>query len=124
MLHLSPKSTKIVNTRQKGGKNVLNSFQFIAKYIKRHRFQYMAGIITLFVVDFANLFIPKLTGTITDGLTAHTFAWDDVKFCLLQIFMLGLTLAIGRFLWRFLSLGPPVPSKKNFVTICSATWKR
>ena len=105
MLHLSPKSTKIVNTRQKGGKNVLNSFQFIAKYIKRHRFQYMAGIITLFVVDFANLFIPKLTGTITDGLTAHTFAWDDVKFCLLQIFMLGLTLAIGRFLWRFFIFG-------------------
>ena len=61
----------------------MNSFQFIAKYIKRHRFQYAAGIITLFVVDFANLFIPKLTGSITDGLTAHTFTWDDVKLCLL-----------------------------------------
>lgn len=83
----------------------MNSFQFIAKYIKRHRFQYAAGIITLFVVDFANLFIPKLTGSITDGLTAHTFTWDDVKLCLLQIFLLGLTLAIGRFLWRFFIFG-------------------
>ena len=83
----------------------MNSFQFIAQYIKRHRFQYVAGIITLFVVDFANLFIPKLTGTITDGLTAHSFTWDDIKLCLLRIFLLGLTLAIGRFLWRFFIFG-------------------
>ncbi|MBO4976205.1 MAG: ABC transporter ATP-binding protein [Lachnospiraceae bacterium] len=83
----------------------MNSFQFIAQYIKRHRFQYVAGIITLFVVDFANLFIPKLTGTITDGLTAHTLDWNGIKLCLLQIFLLGLTLAIGRFLWRFFIFG-------------------
>lgn len=83
----------------------MNSFQFIAQYIKRHRFQYVAGIITLFVVDFANLFIPKLTGTITDGLTAHTLDRNGIKLCLLQIFLLGLTLAIGRFLWRFFIFG-------------------
>ena len=83
----------------------MNSFQFIAQYIKRHRFQYVAGIITLFVVDFVNLFIPKLTGTITDGLTAHTLDWNGIKLCLLQIFLLGLTLAIGRFLWRFFIFG-------------------
>ena len=83
----------------------MNSFQFIAQYIKRHRFQYVAGIITLFVVDFVNLFIPKLTGTITDGLTAHTLDWNGIKLCLLQILLLGLTLAIGRFLWRFFIFG-------------------
>lgn len=84
---------------------ILKPLQFIAQYIRRHKYQYAAGILTLFVVDFANIFIPKLTGTITDGLTAHTMDWNGVKLCLLQIFLLGLTLAIGRFLWRYFLFG-------------------
>lgn len=83
----------------------MSSFQFIFQYIKKHKFQYLAGILTLFVVDFANLFIPQLTGTITDGLTAHTMDWNGVKACLLAIFLLGLTLTIGRFLWRYFLFG-------------------
>ena len=83
----------------------MSSFQFIFQYIKKHKFQYLAGILTLFVVDFANLFIPQLTGTITDGLTAHTMDWNGVKSCLLAIFLLGLTLTIGRFLWRYFLFG-------------------
>ena len=57
----------------------MNAFQFIFQYIKRHKVQYTLGIITLFVVDFANIFIPKLTGVITDGLTAHSLDWSGVK---------------------------------------------
>ena len=83
----------------------MNSFTFLYQYIKRHKYQYTAGIITLFVVDFANLFIPRLTGTITDGLTAHSLDWNGIKLCLLAIFGLGLTLALGRFLWRFFLFG-------------------
>lgn len=83
----------------------MNAFQFIFQYVKKHRFRYIAGIITLFVVDFANLFIPKLTGTITDGLTAHTLDWNGVLHNLIAIFLLGLLLAIGRFLWRFFIFG-------------------
>ena len=83
----------------------MNTFQFIIQYIKKHRFQYIAGIITLFVVDFANLFIPKLTGTITDGLAARTLDWDGVVSCLVSIFVLGFTLAVGRFLWRYFLFG-------------------
>lgn len=83
----------------------MTSFQFIFQYIKRHKIRYICGIVTLFVVDFANLFIPRLTGTITDGLTAHTMDWNGVKQALLAIFLLGLLLAIGRFLWRFFLFG-------------------
>lgn len=83
----------------------MHTFTFLSKYLKKHRFQYIAGILTLFVVDFANLFIPRLTGTITDGLTEHRFSMSDVEKCLAAIFFLGLTLAIGRFLWRFFLFG-------------------
>lgn len=83
----------------------MNSFQFIFQYISRHKWRYLAGIITLFVVDFANLFIPKMTGTITDGLTAHTINQAGIMRGLVSIFLLGATLAIGRFLWRYFILG-------------------
>jgi len=83
----------------------LKSIKFVSNYIYRHRFRYIAGIITLFIVDFANLFIPKLTGSITDGLTARILDWDGVVKLLIGILALGLTLAIGRFLWRYFLFG-------------------
>ena len=79
----------------------MEPFSFIFRYIKKHKARYIAGILTLFVVDFANLFIPKLTGTVTDGLTARTMNWNGVKECLLAIFLLGALLTLGRFLWRY-----------------------
>lgn len=83
----------------------MDTFRFIFQYIKKHRRQYGAGILTLFVVDYANLFIPKLTGTVTDGLAARTMDWDGVAACLVSIFLFGVTLALGRFLWRFFIFG-------------------
>lgn len=83
----------------------MNPFSFMMQYIKRHKFRYAAGILTLFVVDYCNIFIPQMTGTITDGLTAHSIDWHGVILCLVKLFLLGLTLAIGRFLWRFFLFG-------------------
>ncbi len=83
----------------------MEELRFIMQYIKRHKWHYLAGIITLFVVDFANLYIPRITGTVTDGLTARTLDWNGVKSCLLGLLLLGLTLAVGRFLWRYFLFG-------------------
>lgn len=83
----------------------MTTFQFIFQYIKRHRLQYALGILTLFVVDFANIFIPKITGIITDGLRAGNIDWAGIKHNLLILFLLGLTLAVGRFLWRYFLFG-------------------
>ena len=83
----------------------MKEVQFIMQYIKRHMWQFVGGIITLFVVDYANIYIPKMTGIITDGLTAGNFGWNDVLRHVIYILLLGLTLAIGRFLWRFFLFG-------------------
>lgn len=83
----------------------MNAFPFICQYIRRHRLQYILGILTLFFVDYANIFIPKLTGVITDGLTTHSMDWGDVKKNLLYLFLLGLSLAVGRFFWRYFLFG-------------------
>lgn len=83
----------------------MKSFSFIMEYIKKFRWRYAAGILTLFIVDFANLFIPKTTGIITDGLTAGTISWNEIRNHLIIILLLGLTLAVGRFLWRYFLFG-------------------
>lgn len=83
----------------------MQSLKFIFKYINRHWVRYIVGIITLFVVDFANVYIPRLTGDITDGLADRTFLWGDVVRCLVIMGCLGLTLALGRFLWRHCLFG-------------------
>lgn len=83
----------------------MSSFSFIFEYVKHHKAQYIFGLTTLFIVDFANIFMPKITGTITDGLTAHTIDWPGIRSRLVILFLLGLTLAVGRFLWRYFLFG-------------------
>lgn len=83
----------------------MSSFKFILQYIMRHKWRYLGGIITLFIVDFANLLIPRLTGTITDGLTAHSIDMDGIMFYIVCILGVGAVLAIGRFFWRFFLFG-------------------
>ena len=83
----------------------MEQFRFIWQYIKQHKWQYIGGIVTLFVLDFANLYIPKVTGIITDGLAAHTIDRDGVLRNIGIILGIGLTLAVGRFLWRYFIFG-------------------
>lgn len=104
-------------------RNFMSTFQFAFQYIKRHRIRYLAGIVTLFVVDFANLFIPKLTGTITDGLTARTMNWQEIKICLLFFFSVWHSRS-DVFSGVFSSSVLPAPLKRNCETICLHIWKK
>lgn len=59
----------------------------------------------MFILDFANLYIPKVTGIITDGLAAHTMDMRGVWKNIVIILSIGLTLTVGRFLWRYFIFG-------------------
>ncbi len=83
----------------------MQQFKFLMSYIKRHKWSYFGGIVTLFVVDYMNLLIPQLTGEVTDGLTGHTLDFDGVMRIIGTIMIVGTILAIGRFLWRYFIFG-------------------
>mgnify|MGYP000136394946 CR=1 FL=1 len=83
----------------------MKEFKFLWKYISRHRWQYIGGIITLFVVDFLNLYIPRLTGEVTDGLTAHTLSFSGLLKIIAAIMIVGAIIALGRFFWRLFLFG-------------------
>ena len=71
------------------------------RYIKKYFFQYLTGILILFGVDLLSVYIPQLTGEVTDGLGGGGFTWDNVARCVLLIFLCGLGMAMGRFGWRW-----------------------
>lgn len=75
------------------------------KYIKKYWFKYLMGIIVLFGVDLLSIYIPQLTGEVTDGLGKSVamggFTHDDIARCCLLIFLCGLGMALGRFGWRW-----------------------
>lgn len=77
----------------------------ILPYLRRHIWAYFGGIATLFVVDYANLYIPQFTGDITDGLEQGTLDFSGIMELVLYILLCGLVLMIGRFLWRYFIFG-------------------
>lgn len=77
----------------------------ILKYLSRYKWKYFLGIITLFVVDYVNLYIPQFTGEITDGLEGHTLDMEGLLQGILKIVLVGLILMAGRFGWRYFIFG-------------------
>ena len=83
----------------------MQEFKFLWKYISRHKWRYIGGIATLFVVDFLNIYVPRFTGEATDGLTAHTLSFNGLLKIIAAILIAGALIAVGRFLWRFFLFG-------------------
>ena len=83
----------------------MKELKYISRYVKRHGLQYILGITALFAVDLMNVYIPRYTGEITDGLEAQTLDMDGVLGLILRILILGAIVALGRFFWRYFIFG-------------------
>ncbi len=81
------------------------SARFIWRYIWRHRIAYIIGLVTLFVVDFTNLYVPQFMGEITDGLTSGTMDRNGLFKYILGILICGIIIMTCRFLWRYTLFG-------------------
>ena len=83
----------------------MKELKFVSRYVKRHGLQYILGIVALFAVDLMNVYIPRYTGEITDGLEAQTLDMNGVLRLILRILILGAIVALGRFFWRYFIFG-------------------
>ncbi|SFQ44586.1 ATP-binding cassette, subfamily B [Lachnospiraceae bacterium XBB1006] len=79
----------------------MKNFKFLFRFVKPHMIRYIIGIVVLAGVDYASLFIPAYTGELTDGLTNHTLDLAGVRHLILMVVLCGMTMAVGRFLWRY-----------------------
>lgn len=73
--------------------------------VKRHAPAYLMGLVTLFVVDYVNLFVPQYMGEVTDGLEAHLLDTAGILAICAKIVLCGAVVFAGRFLWRYFIFG-------------------
>ncbi len=83
----------------------MKQLKFAGRYIARHWWQYVLGILALYVVDQVNVYVPEFTGNIIDGLTDGTLNLDGAMKIVWTIVLMGAAIAIGRFCWRFFIFG-------------------
>lgn len=74
-------------------------------HLMKYGRQYVAGMLCLLAVDYLELFIPQLTGNITDGLTQGTFTLKALMLTVLLIIVIATAVALMRFGWRVLIFG-------------------
>lgn len=84
----------------------MREMKFAGRYIRRYIPQYLIGIIALLLVDLLNVYIPRFTGQITDGLETHTITMPQIWMLIGKILLFGVLIALGRFCWRYFILGP------------------
>ena len=68
--------------------------------LKKYGPAYLLGLITLLMVDYVELFVPKLIGEATDGLAAHFIDARGVLIIAGKIVLCGIAVMFGRFWWR------------------------
>lgn len=78
----------------------MKNAKFLFRFIRPHLVSYTLGLIVLGIVDYASLFVPKITGELIDGLTANSMGMDGVMNCIYKILLVGAIMMVGRFLWR------------------------
>lgn len=77
----------------------------ISRYLWKYKWHYLFGVIVLLAVDLASLYIPQFTGEIIDGITNGSLKMDGVVRIILEIFIAGIIMMLGRFGWRFFIIG-------------------
>lgn len=73
--------------------------------LKKYALRYLVGVAMLYLVDWIGLFVPQLTGEITDGLAAHVLDARGVGLLAGKIVLCGAAVMIGRFFWRYFIFG-------------------
>ena len=86
-------------------KKIRNRKGILRPLLKKYALRYVFGIAMLYIVDWVGLFIPQLTGEITDGLTAPLLDARGVLLLAGKIVLCGAAVMLGRFCWRYFIFG-------------------
>ncbi len=78
----------------------MKSFSRLKSFFIEHKWSYIFGIIWLLVVDIMQLIIPRIMGTLIDGLEDNILDRIDILRYALYIILTGLIVALGRYFWR------------------------
>ncbi|ONI38315.1 hypothetical protein AN639_07855 [Candidatus Epulonipiscium fishelsonii] len=77
----------------------------LKQYIFKYKWFYVIGILMLWMTNVAQMYIPKATAAVTDGITIGNLDIDGVVEILKMLVLSILMIVIGRMGWRFTLVG-------------------
>lgn len=80
-------------------------YGLVQPMLRKHRLRLLVGFVTLISVDLLQLLIPRFVKTAVDALAAGTATHALLTRMAVIIFIFALTIAVMRFVWRYLIIG-------------------
>ena len=77
----------------------------VNKFYLKYGIFFLIGIAALITVDYVQLLIPDVTGSIIEGIQAKTLTEAMLRIYMKDIIIWGLIIVFGRFLWRIFIMG-------------------
>lgn len=75
--------------------------KWINRYYKKYWYLFLAGILALILVDYAQLMVPEILGDLINQLKATgTFTSEMIWKPVVSILLIGFFIFLGRFVWR------------------------
>lgn len=74
-------------------------------YVSKHKVAYTLGLLVLLLVDYFTLYLPQITGEITDAVASFSLELQGILGLCLSMVGISLGLSVGRFLWRYFIFG-------------------
>ena len=87
--------------------------RLILKYAGRYWWMYLLGIASVLLVDAVNVYMPQMTGEVTDALAMKAADMVYVRSMCMRILIMGAGITLGRFGWRFFIFGACRLVEKN-----------
>ncbi len=80
---------------------MLKEFRTLFPYFRKYGLQYFFGFIFLIITDAGQLYLPRLTGKIINHISTGNVVLSVVGGMVLQMIVIALAIAVGRFFWRY-----------------------
>ncbi len=80
---------------------MFKEYATLGPYLRRYRWQYLAGMLCLVVVDAAQIALPQFLRRAVDELASGNFTLSGILRIVAAMVGVAAVLSVGRFLWRY-----------------------
>ncbi|MGL4344758.1 MAG: ABC transporter ATP-binding protein [Cellulosilyticaceae bacterium] len=77
----------------------------IKYYFLKHKWAYLAGLVLVLIVDYIQMFIPEITGNVTDGIKDGSMSIEGIGIQIMFLMGTAVVLVLGRIGWRCFLVG-------------------
>ncbi|MBS5800648.1 MAG: ABC transporter ATP-binding protein [Clostridiales bacterium] len=83
----------------------MNQKELLKRYVMKYKWFYIFGVLILLLVDYMQLFIPKIIGMVTDGIKDGSMASEGIITMVMTLIGVTLVMALSRIGWRYCIIG-------------------